>query len=57
MLYAVVNNEQVQDDYQLKNDDRVSIVTDVLSYGPKPEREHIAVTAKAKRKLKELYKK
>ena len=56
MRWAIVNNEQVEDDYLLKNDDIVTIITDPLAYGLKPEREQIVVTAKAKRKIKEFNK-
>lgn len=35
MVYAIVNDEYVPVDYILKNKDRVRIVTDNLSYGPR----------------------
>ena len=57
MRYAIVNNEQVNDDYVLKNDDRVTIITDPLAYGPRPEREQYAYTTKAKRKIREFNRK
>ena len=57
MRWAIVNNEQVEDDYVLQNDDRVSIITDPLAYGPRPEREDMAFTTKAKRKIREFHNK
>ena len=57
MCWAIVNNVKVEDDYKLRNDDRVMIVTDPLAYGPRPEREQMAYTTKAKRKIREFNKK
>lgn len=57
MTGAVVNDEYVQVDYQLKNKDRVRIITDTLSYGPRDEWINIAKTTHAKRKIKEFGKK
>lgn len=57
MQWAMVNNEKVEDDYRLKNDDRVTIITAPLAYGPRPEREEMAIAAKAKKKIREFNKK
>lgn len=57
MVYALVNDEAVPDDYVLKNKDRVRIITDVLAYGSRPEREQKAFTTYAKRKIREFNKK
>lgn len=57
MTGAVVNDEYVQVDYQLKNKDRVRIITDTLSYGPRDEWIDIAKTTYAKRKIREFRKK
>ena len=57
MTGAVVNDEYVQVDYQLKNKDRVRIITDTLSYGPRDEWIDIAKTTHAKRKIREFRKK
>lgn len=57
MTGAVVNDEYVQVDYQLKNKDRVRIITDTLSYGPRDEWIGIAKTTHAKRKIREFGKK
>ncbi len=37
MIYAIVNDKVVKADYILHNKDRVKIVTDVLSFGPRRE--------------------
>ena len=52
MVYAKVNEEYVPIDYELQNKDRVQIITDPLSYGPKPAWEEKAKTTKAKRLIK-----
>ena len=57
MVAAVVNDEYVPLEYKLKNKDRVKIVTDELSYGPRDEWEKIAKTTRAKRKIREFNKK
>ena len=54
MVAAVVNDEYVPLEYKLKNKDRVKIVTDELSYGPRDEWEKIAKTTRAKRKIREF---
>ena len=54
MVSAIVNDEYVQIDYQLKNKDRVRIVTDPLSFGPREDWVDKAHTSYAKRKIKEF---
>ena len=54
MVSAVVNDEYVNPDYQLKNKDRVRIVTDILSYGPREDWINIAQTTHAKMKIREF---
>ena len=56
MVGAKVNGELVQIDYVLKNKDRVSIITDPLSFGPKDEWIDKAITSNAKRKIREFNK-
>ena len=57
MVSAIVNDEYVQIDCQLKNKDRVRIVTDPLSFGPREDWIDKAHTSYAKRKIKEFNKK
>ena len=57
MVGVFVNDEYVPVDYILKNKDRVRIVTDELSYGPREEWIDKAQTSHAKRKIKEFNKK
>ena len=52
MVGAFVNDEYVTVDYVLHNKDRVRIVTNELSYGPREEWLDIAKTSLAKSKLK-----
>ncbi len=54
MVFAVVNDKVVDPEYQLRNKDRVRIITDVLSYGPREEWLDKVQTTKAKRKIKEF---
>ena len=54
MVGAFVNDEYVSIDYVLQNKDRVRIVTDDLSYGPREDWIDKAHTSLAKRKLKEF---
>jgi len=56
MVSAVVNDKVVEPEYQLRNKDRVRIITDVLSYGPREEWLDKVQTTKAKRKIKEFRK-
>ena len=57
MVSAVVNDKVVDSEYQLRNKDRVRIIKDVLSYGPREEWLDKVQTTKAKRKIKEFGKK
>ena len=54
MVGAFVNDEYVPVDYVLHNKDRVRIVTNELSYGPREEWLDIAKTSLAKSKIKEF---
>ena len=56
MVSAIVNNEYVPINYILKNKDRVKIITDELSYGPRVDWLDIAKTSYAKKKIKEFNK-
>ena len=55
MVGAFVNDSIVPLDYVLKNKDRVRIITDNLSHGPREEWISEAQTSYAKRKIKEFY--
>ena len=57
MVGAFVNDEYVTVDYVLHNKDRVRIVTNDLSYGPREEWLDIAKTSLAKSKIKEFNRK
>ena len=50
MVGAFVNDEYVQIDYSLKNKDRVRIVTDNLSFGPREDWLEKAQTSHARKK-------
>jgi len=54
MVAAIVNDEYVPVDYVLKNKDRVRIITDNLSFGPREDWVEKAHTTKAKKKIKEF---
>ena len=54
MVAAQVNNEYVDVMTELKNKDRVKIIIDDLSYGPREDWEDKAVTTYAKRKIREF---
>ena len=54
MVGAFVNEEYVPISYGLKNKDRVRIVTDELSFGPREEWESLAKTCSAKKKIREF---
>ena len=54
MIGAVINEEPASVDYVLKNKDRVRILTDILSYGPRIEWEKYAKTTSAKRRIREF---
>ena len=53
MVGVFVNDEYVQVDYILQNKDRIRIITDDLSYGPRKDWIDKAQTSLAKRKIKE----
>ena len=54
MVAAIVNGEYVPIDYKLQNKDRVKIITDNLSFGPRTEWENIAFTSYAKKRIREF---
>ncbi len=54
MVSAVVNDEIVPIDYVLKNKDRVRIIVDELSYGPREDWINKAQTSVARSKIKEF---
>ncbi len=54
MVYAIVNDKYVPLDYILKNKDRVRIITNSLSYGPRKEWADIAKTSYARKRIKEF---
>ena len=54
MIGAVVNDEYKDVDYILKNNDRVRIIRDDLSFGPREEWITKTVTTKAKKRIKEF---
>ena len=56
MVGVFVNDEFVPIDYVLQNKDRVRIVTDELSYGPREDWIDKAQTSMAKRKIREFRK-
>ena len=53
MTYAIVNDKRVEMNYILQNKDRVRVITDDLSCGPKEEWLDIAVTTRARKRIKE----
>ena len=57
MVGVYVNDDYVPVNYQLKNKDRVRIVTDDFSFGPRDDWMDMAVTTNAKKRIKEFYKK
>ena len=54
IVKAIVNDEEVPVDHTLKNKDRVLVIADTLSLGPKEEWLDIVKTTKAKRKIREF---
>lgn len=54
IVKAIVNDEEVPVEHTLKNKDRVRVITDSLSLGPKEEWLGIVKTTKAKRKIREF---
>ena len=57
MVGVYVNDNYVPLNYQLKNKDRVRVVTDDFSFGPRDDWMDMAVTTNAKKKIKEFYNK
>ena len=57
MVGVMVNDKDVSVDYILQNKDRVRIIIDDLSCGPKQEWIDKVKTTKAKRKIKEFRRK
>ena len=57
MVGVFVNDEYVPVDYVLQNKDRVRIVTDDLSFGPRDDWEEKAHTSYAKKKIRDFNKK
>ena len=57
MVGVFVNDEFVPVDYILQNKDRVRIVTDELSYGPREDWYEKATTSYARRKIREFNRK
>ena len=57
MVGALVNDKPVSNDYVLKSNDRVKIITDPLSFGSRDGWEDLAYTAYAKKKIREFRKK
>ena len=57
MVGVFVNDEYVPIDYVLQNQDRVRIVTDELSFGPREDWAEKAHTSLAKRKIRDFNKK
>ena len=57
MVSAIVNDKVVSPEYILHNKDRVRIITDVMSYGPREEWLDKVQTTKAKRKIRDFNKK
>ena len=57
MVGVFVNDEYVPIDYILQNKDRVRIITDILSYGPREDWLDKVVTTQAKQQIKQFIKK
>ena len=57
MVSAIVNDRIVEPDYVLKNKDRVKIITDILSYGPREDWLDKVATTQAKQQIKQFIKK
>ncbi len=54
LVGAIVNDKYVDVKYVLKNKDRVKVLTDDLSYGPRKDWENYAKTTYARRMIKEF---
>lgn len=57
MVGAIVNDEYKDVDYILRNNDRVRIISDDLSFGPREEWITKAITTKAKKRIREFNRK
>lgn len=57
MVSAIVNDRVVEPDYVLKSKDRVRIITDTLSYGPREDWLDKVTTTQAKQQIKQFIKK
>lgn len=57
MVSAIVNDRVVEPDYVLKSKDRVRIITDILSYGPREDWLDKVTTTQAKQQIKQFIKK
>ena len=57
MIAAVVNDRIVDVDYVLHNKDRVRIITDIMSYGPREDWIDKVQTTRARRKIREFNRK
>ena len=56
LVGAIVNEKNVDVDYVLHNKDRVKVITDILSFGPREEWLEKAQTTRARRKIREFNK-
>ena len=56
MVGAIVNDNYKDVDYVLKNNDRVRIVSDELSFGPREEWINKAITTKARKRIRDFRK-
>ena len=54
MVGAIVNDDYKDVSYVLKNNDRVRIISDELSFGPREEWITKAITTKAKKRIREF---
>ena len=54
LVGAFVNDKYVDVNYELKNKDRVKVLTDDLSYGPREEWLNVAKTTYARRMIREF---
>ena len=57
MVAAIINDEYVPVETILHTKDRIRIITDDLSYGPRDNWEKVATTTYAKRKIREFNRK
>lgn len=54
MVSAIVNDHVVEPGHILQNKDRVRIITDILSYGPRKEWLNVVKTTKAKKRIRDF---